>query len=92
MPDHGHIGKNALVGWRATLPGELRFVRAEKNYDGWLEGVMDGVIGLFLGNYVDLVKLITYSTGHYLLSLFQTLYYIIETTQIDIDSIDRYRN
>uniref|UniRef100_A0A914WNL7 SH3 domain-containing protein n=1 Tax=Plectus sambesii TaxID=2011161 RepID=A0A914WNL7_9BILA len=48
-----------LYDYDAQKPDELSFQENSviyvlcKNEDGWYEGVIDGVTGLFPGNYVD---------------------------------------
>ena len=49
----------AIYDYQADKADELTFTEnaviyvIKKNDDGWWEGVMDGVTGLFPGNYVE---------------------------------------
>ncbi len=49
----------AIYDYQAEKPDELTFQEnsviyvLKKNDDGWFEGVMDAVTGLFPGNYVE---------------------------------------
>lgn len=49
----------ALYDYQAEKPDELSFYENQviyvlkKNEDGWFEGVLDGMTGLFPGNYVE---------------------------------------
>ena len=50
---------SAIYDYNADKEDELSFSEGsviyvlKKNDDGWWEGVMDGVTGLFPGNYVE---------------------------------------
>ena len=49
----------SIYDYEATRDDELSFREGEiiyvlkKNHDGWYEGVMNGLTGLFPGNYVE---------------------------------------
>lgn len=49
----------AIYDYQAEKPDELSFQEnaviyvLKKNEDGWFEGVLDGLTGLFPGNYVE---------------------------------------
>ena len=53
------IPARVVYAYEATRPDELSLMEdaivfiLRKNEDGWYEGVMDGITGLFPGNYVS---------------------------------------